>query len=87
MTAELDELVEGSRSRPLDGGPYTSCWIDALTQKVREGGRTVNVHCLIATGVNATVYREILGIGSWPRMTEVRYPVRAMAIARSRRTR
>ena len=87
MTAELDELVEGSRSRPLDGGPYTSCWIDALTQKVREGGRTVNVHCLIATGVNAAGYREILGIGSWPRMTEVRYPVRAMAIARSRRTR
>ena len=39
-----------------------SCWIDALTQKVREGGRTVNVHCLIATGVNADGYREILGI-------------------------
>ena len=37
-------------------------WIDALTQKVREGGRTVNVHCLIATGVNAEGYREILGI-------------------------
>ena len=37
-------------------------WIDALTQKVREGGRTVNVHCLIATGVNADGYREILGI-------------------------
>ena len=35
-------------------GPYTFVWIDALTQKVREGGRTVNVHCLIATGVNAT---------------------------------
>ena len=55
-------------------GPYTFCWIDALTQKVREGGRTVNVHCLIATGVNADGYREILGIGSWPRITEVRYP-------------
>jgi putative transposase len=62
MAAELDELVEGFRSRPLDGGPYTFCWIDALTQKVREGGRTVNVHCLIATGVNAAGYREILGI-------------------------
>jgi len=62
MAAELDELVEGFRSRPLDGGPYTFIWIDALTQKVREGGRTVNVHCLIATGVNAAGYREILGI-------------------------
>ena len=62
MAAELDELVGGFRSRPLDGGPYTFIWIDALTQKVREGGRTVNVHCLIATGVNAAGYREILGI-------------------------
>jgi transposase-like protein len=62
MAAELDEMVEGFRNRPLDAGPYTFCWIDALTQKVREGGRTVNVHCLIATGVNAEGYREILGI-------------------------
>jgi len=62
MAAELDELVEGFRNRPLDRGPYTFCWIDALTQKVREGGRTVNVHCLIATGVSAEGHREILGI-------------------------
>jgi len=62
MAAELDEVVEGFRSRPLDGGPYTFVWIDALTQKVREGGRTVNVHCLIAAGVNAGGCREILGI-------------------------
>jgi putative transposase len=54
--------VEGFRNRPLDAGPYTFCWIDALTQKVREGGRTVNVHCLIAAGVNAEGYREILGV-------------------------
>jgi hypothetical protein len=62
MAAELDEMVEGFRNQPLDRGPYTFCWIDALTQKVREGGRTVNVHCLIATGVNADGCREILGI-------------------------
>jgi putative transposase len=62
MAAELDEMVEGFRSRPLDAGPYTFVWIDALTQKVREGGRTVNVHALIATGVNAGGKREILGI-------------------------
>ncbi len=30
--------------------------------KVREAGRVVNVHALIATGVNAEGYREILGI-------------------------
>jgi putative transposase len=62
MAAELDDMVEGFRSRPLDAGPYTFVWIDALTQKVREGGRTVNVHALIATGVNAGGSREILGI-------------------------
>ena len=62
MAAELDELVEGSGTGRWTRGPYTFVWIDALTQKVREGGRTVNVHCLIATGVNADGCREILGI-------------------------
>ena len=62
MAAELDEMVDGFRSRPLDAGPYTFVWIDALTQKVREGGRTVNVHALIATGVGAGGHREILGL-------------------------
>jgi hypothetical protein len=27
----------------LNADPYSFVWIDALTQKVREGGRTVNV--------------------------------------------
>jgi putative transposase len=62
MAAELDEMVAEFRSRPLDAGPYAFVWIDALTQKVREGGRTVNVHALIATGVNADGHREILGL-------------------------
>jgi transposase-like protein len=62
LAAELDEIVEGFRSRRLDTGPYTFIWIDALTQKVREGGRTVTVHCLVATGVNGDGHREILGI-------------------------
>jgi len=35
---------------------------DALVLKVREDGRVVNVHALIAVGVNAEGYREILGI-------------------------
>ena len=30
--------------------------------KVREIGRVVGVHTLIATGVNAEGYREILGV-------------------------
>src|SRR5206468_10995347 len=49
------------RNRPLDGGPYTYVWLDALTQKVREGGRIVNVACVVAVGVNADGHREVLG--------------------------
>jgi putative transposase len=62
LARELDEMVADFRGRPLDAGPYTFVWIDALTQKVREGGRTVTVHVLIATGVNADGHREILGV-------------------------
>src|ERR1700678_2649755 len=62
MAAELDDVVEGFRNRRLDAGPYTFVWTGALTQKVREGGRTVTVHCLVATGVNAGGCREILGV-------------------------
>jgi transposase-like protein len=62
LAGELDEMVTDFRNRPLDAGPYTFVWIDALTQKVREGGRTVTVHALIATGVNADGHREILGL-------------------------
>jgi putative transposase len=62
MAAELDEAVEAFRTRPLDGGPYTFVAADALVLKVRENGRVVGVHTLIATGVNAEGYREILGV-------------------------
>ena len=41
---------------------HTYVWLDALTQKVREGGRIVNVAVVIATGVNANGNREILGM-------------------------
>jgi putative transposase len=67
-------MVEGCRSRPLDAGPYTLLWLNTLTSKHCEGGRTVAVHALITTGVNAAGYRAILGIdmagpedgASWP---------------------
>jgi transposase-like protein len=62
MARELDHQVEAFRSRPLDGGPYTYVWLDALTQKVREAGRIANVACVVATGVNAHGAREILGL-------------------------
>ncbi|PZG15897.1 IS256 family transposase [Nonomuraea aridisoli] len=62
MAKTLDEQVEAFRTRALDAGPYTFVWLDALTQKVREGGRIINVHVLVATGVNADGRREILGL-------------------------
>jgi putative transposase len=62
MARDLDAAVEAFRTRPLDAGPYTFVAADALVLKVREAGRTVNVHALLATGVNAEGYREILGL-------------------------
>jgi transposase-like protein len=62
MAKDLDGQVEAFRTRPLDAGPYTFLAADALVLKVREGGRTVNVHALLATGVNAEGYKEILGL-------------------------
>ena len=53
MAKDLDEAVEQSRNRPLERGPYRFVQADALVVKVREGGRTVGVHVLVATGVNA----------------------------------
>ena len=62
MARDLDGQVEAFRTRPLDAGPYTFVAADALVLKVREGGRVVNVHALLATGVNADGHREILGL-------------------------
>jgi transposase-like protein len=62
MAADLDAQVADFRTRPLDAGPYTFLAADALVLKVREGGRVVNVHALLAAGVNADGHREILGL-------------------------
>src|SRR5690242_13569184 len=62
MAQLLDAQVEAFRNRPLDAGPYTFVWLDALTIKVREAGRTVNVHALVAVGVNCDGQREVLGL-------------------------
>ena len=62
MAKDLDEQVAAFRTRPLDAGPYSFVAADALAMKVREGGRVVKVAVLVATGVNADGYREILGL-------------------------
>ena len=51
MAGELDDEVAASATVPWMAGPHLRP-IDALTQKVREGGRIVNVAVVIAVGVN-----------------------------------
>src|SRR4051812_38755534 len=63
MAADLDQIVEDFRHRPLGAaGPFTFVAADALTMKVREGGRVVNAVVLVATGVNGDGHREVLGM-------------------------
>ena len=62
MAKDLDAQVAAFRNRRLDQGPYTFVAADALVLKVREGGRVARVHALVATGVNADGYREVLGV-------------------------
>ena len=62
IASELDERVLEFRNRPLDGSPYRYCWVDALYIKTREGGRTTSVAVAVATAVNNSGQREIVGI-------------------------
>ena len=57
----LDADVKSFRERPL-AVSYKYVWLDALMIKCREGGRIVNVACLVAVGVNDDGRREILGL-------------------------
>ena len=58
ICGELDELVGAGRWMPAP----TRCGIDALSMKVREGGRIWNTAVLVATACNADGHREILGL-------------------------
>lgn len=61
MAQHLDAQVEAFRGPSPRQCHYTFVSLDALTMKVREDGRTVNVACLVAVGVNAEGHREVLG--------------------------
>lgn len=54
LAAELDSNVRDFRERPLDAGPHRYLWINALTQRVREGGRVVNVSAVMARAATQT---------------------------------
>jgi putative transposase len=63
MAKDLDDHVAEFRTRPLgEAGPFTFVAADALVLKVREGGRVVPVHALVATGVDGDGHRQVLGV-------------------------
>lgn len=47
---------------PLNADPCTFVAADALALKVRECGRVVNVHTMVAAGVDADGHRKVLGL-------------------------
>jgi len=51
--------------KSLDGGVYHYLWFDALTIRVREGGRVVKVACIVATAVNSDGQHEIVGLDTF----------------------
>jgi transposase-like protein len=59
MSAERDAHMEDLLTRSLaEAGPSTFLATSALVLKVREGGRMVPVHALVATEINADGHRE-----------------------------
>ena len=81
MAKDLDQIVTDFRGRPLDGGRHTYVWADSLTTKVPEGGRLVNVACLLTVGSTVTDTGRSSGGTSPPRgcgrlvHVSCRYPV------------
>jgi len=61
LARELGHTVKSFRERKLSES-FKYLWLDALVLKSREGGRIVNVACVIAVGVNPDGHREVLGM-------------------------
>jgi putative transposase len=61
MCTELDRSVAAFRERRLDEQRYPYLWLDAKVEKVREGGRIVQMALVVAIGVNERGEREVLG--------------------------
>lgn len=58
----LDPLVSAWNERDLSAQQFPFVLVDALVVKVRENGQVRAVSALVATGVNAQGYREVLGL-------------------------
>ena len=62
LCKNLDPLVTAWNARDLSAQRFPFMLVDALVVKVREDGRVRAVSALVATGVNAEGYREVLGL-------------------------
>jgi putative transposase len=58
----IDDDVAVLRGRRLDHQPFPYVWLDATYVHVREHGQVVSRAVVIATGVRADGYREVLGV-------------------------
>lgn len=59
-TAQLDEVLQEWRERPLGETPYL--YLDARYEKVREGGQVRDAAVLLATGIDREGHRQVLGV-------------------------
>ncbi len=62
LCAQLDPLVTAWNERSLSEQAFPFVLVDALVLKVREDERVRGLSGLVAIGVNAAGYREILGL-------------------------
>jgi len=61
ITRGLDSRVEEFRTRQLKA-EYPFIWVDAIHEKVRDGGKVVSMAMMIAYGVDKDGQREILAV-------------------------
>lgn len=65
ITARLEEQVQAWRERKLEE-EYPYLYLDATYLKANWGGRVVSVALLVAVGINAQGYRELLAVEAAP---------------------
>jgi transposase-like protein len=59
-TAQMDEVLQAWRTRPLDQMVYL--YLDARYEKVRQDGRVADAAVLVAAGVDRHGHRQLLGV-------------------------
>ena len=63
LCEELDARVRSWNERSLREQDYPFVVVDAMQVKVRRDGRVRSTSALIAVGISAEAYREVLGLG------------------------